>query len=373
MTETHDTGSIRERLLYAANYDAPFHLVDLLREAAAALSPLCPACECMVGRKPLELCERHRRQFDDTLAGYREAHRDKALIDAAALDASTHRCSGCGHQWKSVPGAELCGDCWRVAQPQVQFTTAGLTPDYLSYAISQLQAAKRKEEDAPASAASHERMALLALQLERVPTGAEHDASWREGSVPLAASPSDPALVSTLTALVTQWSEEADEDIQHAERFDSVGLPRLADAHRTRAKSTRRRMRELEALLVGVPEPPKKEEEDLTRRGSLTPIESPQPAPTDEADTSPIPLNDWQERAIKQWAADDRLWTTQETVEFNLRMFARTILATATFKIFDDEPVSDPARILTTEGSQTLGSATRTSSSSALAKVSPTE
>jgi hypothetical protein len=44
---------------------------------------------------------------------------------------------------------------------------------------------------------------------------------------------------------------------------------------------------------------------------------------------TPIPLNDWQERAIKQWAADDRLWTTQDTVEFNLRTFARSILAAA--------------------------------------------
>jgi hypothetical protein len=40
----------------------------------------------------------------------------------------------------------------------------------------------------------------------------------------------------------------------------------------------------------------------------------------------PIPLSDAQERAIKAWAADDRLWTTQETVEFNLRVFAREIL-----------------------------------------------
>jgi hypothetical protein len=31
----------------------------------------------------------------------------------------------------------------------------------------------------------------------------------------------------------------------------------------------------------------------------------------------PILLDDAQEQACKQWAADDRLWTTQETVEFN--------------------------------------------------------
>jgi hypothetical protein len=41
----------------------------------------------------------------------------------------------------------------------------------------------------------------------------------------------------------------------------------------------------------------------------------------------PIPLSDAQEAAVKLWAADDRLWTIQETVEFNLRTFARTILA----------------------------------------------
>lgn len=41
---------------------------------------------------------------------------------------------------------------------------------------------------------------------------------------------------------------------------------------------------------------------------------------------NPIPLNMEQESAVKQWAADDRLWTTQETVEFNLRTFARVIL-----------------------------------------------
>lgn len=41
----------------------------------------------------------------------------------------------------------------------------------------------------------------------------------------------------------------------------------------------------------------------------------------------PIPLNDAQEKAALEWAADDRLWTTQETVEFNLRVFARVILS----------------------------------------------
>jgi hypothetical protein len=43
----------------------------------------------------------------------------------------------------------------------------------------------------------------------------------------------------------------------------------------------------------------------------------------------PIPLNAEQERWIKHFAADDRLWTTQETVEFNLRVFARFMLKAA--------------------------------------------
>lgn len=38
-------------------------------------------------------------------------------------------------------------------------------------------------------------------------------------------------------------------------------------------------------------------------------------------------LNEEQIAAATLWAADDRLWTTQETVEFNLLTFARTILA----------------------------------------------
>ena len=42
--------------------------------------------------------------------------------------------------------------------------------------------------------------------------------------------------------------------------------------------------------------------------------------------TPPLPLSADQEHAVKHWAADDRLWTTPETVEFNLRTFARVIL-----------------------------------------------
>lgn len=44
-------------------------------------------------------------------------------------------------------------------------------------------------------------------------------------------------------------------------------------------------------------------------------------------ETYQIPLNEPQLDAANQWAADDRLWTTQETVQINLRTFARKILA----------------------------------------------
>jgi hypothetical protein len=47
------------------------------------------------------------------------------------------------------------------------------------------------------------------------------------------------------------------------------------------------------------------------------------------AETMPIALSREQEAEIKQWAADDRLWTTQETVEFNLRTFARAMIHAA--------------------------------------------
>jgi hypothetical protein len=41
----------------------------------------------------------------------------------------------------------------------------------------------------------------------------------------------------------------------------------------------------------------------------------------------PLHLNEKQEEEIRRWAADDRLWNTGETVIFNLRVFARVILA----------------------------------------------
>lgn len=59
-------------------------------------------------------------------------------------------------------------------------------------------------------------------------------------------------------------------------------------------------------------------------------------------DSFPIPLSSAQELLVKQWAADDRLWTTQETVEFNLRVFARAVLAA---KPDVEIPDSDPFRL----------------------------
>ncbi len=41
---------------------------------------------------------------------------------------------------------------------------------------------------------------------------------------------------------------------------------------------------------------------------------------------TPWELTEKQEEMIKDWAADDRLWTNQEIVEFNLRVFARFII-----------------------------------------------
>jgi hypothetical protein len=43
----------------------------------------------------------------------------------------THRCSGCGHHWDGpIKGAELCGDCWRRAQPVLH--SAALPPEQVA-------------------------------------------------------------------------------------------------------------------------------------------------------------------------------------------------------------------------------------------------
>jgi hypothetical protein len=66
-------------------------------------------------------------------------------------------------------------------------------------------------------------------------------------------------------------------------------------------------------------------------------LNSPQPI------GGPIPLNAEQKQAAKEWAADDRLWTTQETVEFNLRTFARVILKHREDRAVTAPPVPPPA------------------------------
>ena len=60
----------------------------------------------------------------------------------------------------------------------------------------------------------------------------------------------------------------------------------------------------------------------LARRDKLQPV-----VHTDANRERPIPmLNTEQEQAAKVWAADDRLWTTRKTVEFNLLIFAHVVL-----------------------------------------------
>lgn len=43
---------------------------------------------------------------------------DAAPAPAGVFQAASghHRCAGCGLRWDDLPGAELCGDCWRKAQ-----------------------------------------------------------------------------------------------------------------------------------------------------------------------------------------------------------------------------------------------------------------
>lgn len=57
---------------------------------------------------------------------------------------------------------------------------------------------------------------------------------------------------------------------------------------------------------------------------------------------TPMRLTPEQEQAVQAWAADDRLWTAQETVAFNLRVFARVILAAGESRGIDRAP--DAAR-----------------------------
>lgn len=62
-----------------------------------------------------------------------------------------HRCSGCGHTWEDRPasrgewtGAELCGDCWRKAQPVLHGRTAGCAE--LQELVREWQIARRPSQ-----------------------------------------------------------------------------------------------------------------------------------------------------------------------------------------------------------------------------------
>lgn len=60
--------------------------------------------------------------------------------------AEKHRCSGCGHRWEGpLKGAELCGDCWRKAQPVLHAPAPveGETAEGLSAELRQLSATGR--------------------------------------------------------------------------------------------------------------------------------------------------------------------------------------------------------------------------------------
>jgi NTP pyrophosphatase (non-canonical NTP hydrolase) len=71
------------------------------------------------------------------------------------------------------------------------------------------------------------------------------------------------------------------------------------------------------------------------------PLDALPPMEASTAEQSPEPrlgmnlvmLSEPAEKLTKLWAADDRLWTTQETVEFNLRTFARAILASESVSV----------------------------------------
>lgn len=63
-------------------------------------------------------------------------------------------------------GAGLIGQ----AIPESAETEVSPTTGYLEYALHHIQCALAKADDAPCSAAQHERSAKLALQLGRVPT-----------------------------------------------------------------------------------------------------------------------------------------------------------------------------------------------------------
>lgn len=72
---------------------------------------------------------------------------------------NAHRCSGCGHRWDGpLNGAELCGDCWRKAQPVVQSASGAANPQEFAAVRSAWQPTGG-EATRPAAAALTEQIA----------------------------------------------------------------------------------------------------------------------------------------------------------------------------------------------------------------------
>ena len=120
--------------------------------------------------------------------------------------------------------------------------------------------------------------------------------------------------ISPVGALSTKWREEAERHKTHGDCYRKGQGWGLADA-----------ADELDEALAA------QQAQELSDGGSLNgPSRLGASQNTDTGgeirQASPIPLSAAHEQAAKEWAADDRLWTTQDTVEFNLRAFARVIL-----------------------------------------------
>lgn len=97
--------------------------------------------------------------------------------------------------------------------------------DHRVYAIRQLQIAIEKDADAPASAAMHERQALMALRLERVPHPHETLDSWKEESGPV-------DLREALKTLSEQWREQFREmEAREQQRVDEGTMYHTLSQH----------------------------------------------------------------------------------------------------------------------------------------------
>jgi hypothetical protein len=139
-----------------------------------------------------------------------------------------------------------------------------------------------------------------------------------------------------LKAKAEEWRERGDYIKANAEFADA----NLTPSHSERGDAFIEMADELDALLSSPVSP------QTPQKHRLEPIST-------SADNRPspiipqIPLDDAaQEQIAKQWAADDRLWTTQETVAFNLRVFARAIIASKPAASEDCIQTSDAAMTL---------------------------